>query len=81
MHSMSFSRCMSILILFLVTLSFIGCAGAAKKNFVDDCYSESKGLPMSQMDMLYTGYTKHDDTTAYGTLRENCPKAVKKYLK
>jgi hypothetical protein len=81
MHSLSLSKNILSVILFLMIAGLIGCAGATKRDFVDACYNENRGLPMSQMEMLYTGYKDHDDTGAYGTLRENCPKAVKKYMK
>ncbi len=71
----------------ILTLSLgitIGCSSTevlTKKGFINECHSEKNGLPMSQIGMLYDGYKEHEDYTAYKSLKENCPKAVKKHLK
>ncbi len=75
-----------ILLLSVVTVFSFNCSSARTKqlNFVEACYNESpgrEGLPMSQIEMLYEGVQKADDSTARQALRENCPKAYKEYLR
>lgn len=66
-------------VLSVVTVLIAGC-GASSKQFTKDCHTENNGLPMSQIDMLYLGCTEHKDQSALQTLKENCPKAVKKHI-
>jgi hypothetical protein len=78
---------MKKIILFLVIFFCIGiisgCITAKEKkaNFVNACYEENKALPMSQIDMLYRGYKEHEDFSALNTLKSNCPRAVREYLR
>ncbi len=75
-----------ILIITVCAFFLINCTSAKKKqlNFVEACYDEKpdrEGLPMSQIELLYEGVQKADDTIARQTLRENCPKAYQEYLR
>ncbi len=71
------------LIIFFCIATIFGCTTAKEKkaNFVNACYEENKALPMSQIDMLFRGYTEHEDFSALNTLKSNCPKAVGEYLR
>lgn len=74
------------LVLSVVSLFLLNCSSAKTKqlNFVEACYKEKpdrEGLPMSQIELLYEGVKKADDTTARQTLHDNCPGAYEEYLR
>lgn len=78
-----------IILLFLsicgALIIISGCTSSKKIkiSFVDACYNEnpgSSGIPMSQIDMLYSGVKNHDDPIARKVLLENCPKAFAEYF-
>jgi hypothetical protein len=77
---------LTALVISVMSLLYLNCSSAKTRqlNFVEACYNENSGrdgLPMSQIELLYEGIKKADDTTARQTLKENCPKAYKEYLR
>ncbi len=73
------------IVLILVLAFAFGCSQSQPQevDFVKMCYNEKpdrSGLPLSQIEMLYVGVKKADDSSARQTLMENCPNAATNFL-